>query len=58
MYQVFPSNFFCVTVLKCFIGEPSSVSILSGIGSVWMRGGGRIKIFRRKFFVFQCQKFP
>ena len=39
MYQVFSSKIFCVTVLKNFIGEPLSVSLLSGIGSVWMKGG-------------------
>ena len=35
-------------------GESFSVSLISGIEKVWIRGGGSIKIFRRKFFVSQC----
>ena len=35
-----------------------SVSLISGIEKVWIRGGGgNIKIFRRKIFVSQCRKF-
>ena len=98
-YHDFSSNFFCLTVPKIFVGEPFSVSLISGIEKfyayegnittffktfvvslqknfvaehfcaskflVWKkfmdrRGeeeGGNITIFRRKFFVSQCQKF-
>ena len=41
---------FCLTVPKNFVGEPFSVSLISGTEKVWIRGGS-IKIFRRKFFV-------
>ena len=30
-YQDFPSKIFCVTVPKIFVGEPLSVSLISGI---------------------------
>ena len=30
-YHDFPSNFFCVTVIKNFVGKPLSVSLISGI---------------------------
>ena len=39
-------------------GEPFSLSLFSGIEKVCVRGGESIKIFRRKFFVSQCPKFP
>ena len=31
-YQNFPSKTFCLTVPKNFVGEPFSVSLISGIG--------------------------
>ena len=37
-------------------GESFSVSFISGIDKVWIRGGGSIKIFRPNFFVSQCRK--
>ena len=57
-YQDFPSNFSCLSVPKNAIGEPLSLSLISGIEKVWMRGwgGGGVKIFRRKFLVSQCRK--
>ena len=58
-YHDFPLKNFCLTVPKNFVGEPFSVSSISGIEKVWMRGwggGGSIKIFRRKFLVSQCRK--
>ena len=56
-YEDFQSKFFCLTVPKIFVGEPFSVSLISGIEKVWIRGGGRsIKILRRKIFVSQCRK--
>ena len=30
-YQDFPSNFFCLTVPKIFVGEPLSISLISGV---------------------------
>ena len=29
-YQDFPSKFFCLTVPKMFVGEPLSISLISG----------------------------
>ena len=49
--QEFPSNIFCLTVPNNFVGEPFSVSLISGTEKSWIGGGGCIKIFRRKFFV-------
>ena len=34
-YQVFPSKFICLTGPKNFLGEPFSVSLISGIESVF-----------------------
>ena len=34
----FISKFFCLTVPKNSVGEPFSLSLLSGIEKVWMRG--------------------
>ena len=59
-YEDFPSNFFCLAVPKNAVGEPFSLSLISGIEKAWMRwwgGGGSVKIFRRKFHVSQCRKF-
>ena len=36
----FCSEFFCLTVPKNAIGEPFSLSLISGIEKVWMRGWG------------------
>ena len=30
-YQNFPSKIFCLTVPKTFVGEPLSISLISGI---------------------------
>ena len=57
----FPMKFFLShSAEKCRRG-PFSLSLISGIEKVWMRGcggGGRrsVKIFRRKFLVSQCRK--
>ena len=56
-YQKFPSKFFCLTVPKVFVEESFTVALTSGNGNVWIRRGS-INIFRRKFFVSQCRKFP
>ena len=55
-YQGFLSKFFCPTVQKVFGVEPFSVSLFSGNEKVWIRRRGSMKIFRRNFFVSQCQK--
>ena len=56
-YQFFPSKFLCLTVPKISIGgEPFSVSLVSAIEKVCVRGGGSIKSFRRKLFFSQCRK--
>ena len=34
----FPSKIFCLTVPKNAVGEPFSLSLISGIEKVWMRG--------------------
>ena len=38
-YQPFPSKIFCLTVQKFSFGKPFSVSLISGIEKVWIRGG-------------------
>ena len=43
--QSFLSKFFCLKVPKNFIGEPSSLSLISGIEKVWMRGWGVVSRF-------------
>ena len=44
-YQVFPSKTFGLTVLRIFVGNPFSVSLLSGAEKAWIREGGSIKFF-------------
>ena len=39
-HQHFPSKIFCLTVPKFSVGKPISVSLISGIKKVWIRGGG------------------
>ena len=51
-YQDFPSKFFCLTVPKIFVGEPFSVSLISGIEKFYA-SEGYVKSFHRKFFVSQ-----
>ena len=38
-YQEFPSNIFCLTVPKNFVGEALSASQISSNENVWIRGG-------------------
>ena len=53
----FLSKSFCLTVPKNAVGELFSLSLVSGIEEVWMRGwGGSVKIFRGKFLFSQCRK--
>ena len=37
-YQYFPSKFFCLKVPKKAVGESFSLSLISGIEKVWLRG--------------------
>ena len=53
--QVFPSEVFCLTVPKIFVGEPFTVSLISGIENFYA-SEVYVTIFRRKFFVSQCRK--
>ena len=45
-YQHFPSKVFCLTVPKFSVGKPFSVSLISGIEKVWIRGGGGVVVSR------------
>ena len=44
----FSVELFCLTVPKNAVGEPFSLSLISGIEKVWMRGWG----------LGECQDFP
>ena len=55
-YHDFPLKNFRLTVPKISVVESFPVALISGIEKVWIRGGGGIKIFRRKFFVSQYRK--
>ena len=44
----FSVEFFCLAVPKNAVGEPFSLSLLSGIEKIWMRGWG----------LGECQDFP
>ena len=56
--KIFRRKFFVSECRKFPWGESFSVSLISGIEKVWIRGGGggSMKIFRRKTFVSQCRK--
>ena len=54
-YQYFPSINFCLTVPKKFVGEPFSVSLISGIEKVYA-SDGYVTIFRRSFFCLAVPK--
>ena len=55
-YHNFPSKIFCLTVPKNFVGEPFSVSLISGIGKFYT-SEGYVTIFNflSKFF---CPTVP
>ena len=55
-YQFFLSKNFCLTVPTKFVGEPFSVSLISGIEK-FSASEGYVLIFYRKFFVSQCREF-
>ena len=55
----FAVEYFCLMVPKFSVGKHFSVSLISGIEKVSIRGGGgggrSNKILRRKFFVSECR---
>ena len=55
-YQDFPTKIFCLTVPKNFVGEPFSVSLISGIKKFYA-SEGYVKIFRRKFLSHSTETF-
>ena len=52
----FVSKIFCLTVPKNFVGEPFSVSLLSGIERFYA-SESYVTILCRNFFVSQCENF-
>ena len=52
----FPSKILCLTVPKNFVGEPFSVSLISGTEKVWMRGWGEYQDFLSKIFCLTVPK--
>ena len=56
-YHNFPSKFFCLTVPKNFVGEPFSVSLISGIENFYaLEGYDTIFDFLSKFFCLTVLK--
>ena len=54
----FPSKIICLTVPKNAVGEPFSLSLLSGIEKVWMRGwGGGVSRFSVENLSHSAEKF-
>ena len=56
-YQDFPSKIFCLTVPKKFVREPFSVSLISGIEKVWIRGGGVSRFSVEIFMSHSAENF-
>ena len=54
-YHDFPSNNFCLTVPKIFVGEPFSVALISGIEKVWI-GRGEYQDFPSENFCLTVLK--
>ena len=54
-YQNFPSKTFCLTVPKNFVGEPFSVSLISGIENFYA-SEGYVTIFCRNFLSGSSEK--
>ena len=56
-----PSEIFCLGVPKNAVGEPFSLSLLSGIENVWMRGwvrgGGVSRFSSEKFLSHSAERF-
>ena len=54
----FRSKIFCLTVPKNAVGEPFSLSLISGIEKVWIRGWGGVSRFSVENFFSHCaEKF-
>ena len=54
-YQNFPSKIFCLTVPKNFVGEPFSVSLISGIEKFYA-SEGYVTIYCRNFLSHSAKK--
>ena len=54
-YPDFPSKVFCLTVPKNFVGEPFSVSLISGVEKI-CASEGYVTIFLRIVFCLTVQK--
>ena len=55
-YHNFPSKYFCLTVPKNFVGEPFSVSLISGIEKFYA-SEGYVTIFSRNFLSHSAETF-
>ena len=55
-YHDFPSNFFCLTDPKNFVGEPFKVSLFLVIDKFYA-SEGCVTIFRKKFLSHTSEKF-
>ena len=55
-YHNFPSNFLCFTVPKKFVGESFSVSLISNIEKIWIRGRRKYCDFPSKIFCLTVPK--
>ena len=52
-----PSKIFCLTMSKNAVGEPFSLSSISGIKKLWMREwGGECQVFLSKIFCLTVLK--
>ena len=55
-YHNFPSKLFCFTVPKDFVGESFSVSLVSNIEKIWIRGRRKYCNFPSKIFCLTVPK--
>ena len=53
----FSVEIFCLAVPKNAVGEPCSLSLISGIEKVWMRGGGVSRFSVENFISHSAEKF-
>ena len=53
-YRNFASKNLCLKLPKHFVGEPFRLSLVSGVENIYASEGYNA-LFRRKFFVSQCQ---
>ena len=52
----FASKIICLTVPKNAVGESFSLSLISGIEKVWMKGGGEVSSIAVEFFCLTVPK--